>query len=368
MIKNIIKKISFLLCFAMLAASLAACGDKAKDETDKTEEPTEAEVTEEPEDQMNNFKVNYSYDETLKMENMMANGVITIDGDKLYRGINQGGKFSLSVWDLNDNNGDITIDNQVVLVEDVYPNYITPYNDYIYFFYFDKTKDDSTAIARVSKSGGDKEVLYDGGCDYFTIYNDRLYFTDANNNYVSTDMDGKDMKTLVNKEVYYPYPVNEDWVIYQDDADGETLHLTYIPTGFDKKITEGRSLAPVIDGSTLWYITGDGKNNNLHKMDLSAYDSESGSFPDDVSDKKFATNVFVTEDMIYNGKYGFNDFSGDTKDRWNELGWEDFDGDTSKEYSTVVYMGKDYRITQDAHIDYVSSFIWKQGSSVAFSF
>ena len=82
--KKIMKKITFLLCFVMLAASLAACGDKAKDEADKTDEPTEAEVTEKPEDQMDKFKVDYSYDETLKMENMMANGVITIDGDKLY--------------------------------------------------------------------------------------------------------------------------------------------------------------------------------------------------------------------------------------------------------------------------------------------
>ena len=211
------------------------------------------------------------------------------------------------------------------MVEDVYPNYITPYNDYIYFFYFDKTNNDSTAIARISKSGGDKEV-------------------------------------------YYPYPVNEDWVIYQDDADGETLHLTYLPTGFDKKLQKDVHLPPVIDGSTLWYITGDGTNNNLHKMDLSAYDSESGSFPEEVSDKKFATNLFVTEDTIYNGKYGFNDFSGDTKDRWNAFGWEDFDGDTSKEYTSIVYMCRDYMITQDTHIDYVSSFIWKQGSSVAFSF
>ena len=82
----------------------------------------------------------------------------------------------------------------------------------------------------------------------------RLYFTDGDYHYVSTDMDGEDLKTIVEKEIYYPYFICSDWMVFQDDADHESLHIYNTTYGTEVNITDTPSHSPILDGKYLYYV------------------------------------------------------------------------------------------------------------------
>lgn len=44
-------------------------------------------------------------------------------------------------------------------------------------------------------------------------------------------LDGKNKETVLDKGVFYPYQVSSKFLIYQDDADGETLHVYNMEDG-----------------------------------------------------------------------------------------------------------------------------------------
>ena len=101
------------------------------------------------------------------------------------------------------------------------------------------------------------------------IHNERIYFTDENNHFVSTGMDGKDLKEVVNKEVYYPYFIGSDWMIFQDDADSESLHLYNTTFGEEVNITYVKSYSPIMNGKYLYYIDASDGDNYLCRIDMS---------------------------------------------------------------------------------------------------
>ena len=101
------------------------------------------------------------------------------------------------------------------------------------------------------------------------IHNERIYFTDENYHFVSTDMDGKDLKEVVNKEIYYPYFICSDWMIFQDDADSESLHLYNTTYGEEVNITYVKSYSPIMNGKYLYYIDASDGDNYLCRIDMS---------------------------------------------------------------------------------------------------
>ena len=107
-------------------------------------------------------------------------------------------------------------DEAKILDENGTALYLCMDGDYLYYLR------DWAAVCRVKTDGGDVEVLYDGMCDYLQIHDGRLYFTDADYHFVSTDMEGNDLQTVVDKEIYYPYFISGDWIVFQDDADDES--------------------------------------------------------------------------------------------------------------------------------------------------
>lgn len=124
-------------------------------------------------------------------------------------------------------------------------------------------------ICRIHADGSGLETLYQGACDYMQIHNDRIYFTDENYHFVSTDMDGKDLKEVVNKEIYYPYFICSDWMIFQDDADSESLHLYNTTFGEEVNITYVTSYSPIMNGKYLYYIDASDGENYLCRIDMS---------------------------------------------------------------------------------------------------
>lgn len=124
-------------------------------------------------------------------------------------------------------------------------------------------------ICRINVDGSGLETLYKGTCDYMQIQNERLYFTDENYHFISTDMDGKDLKEVVNKEIYYPYFICSDWMIFQDDADSESLHLYNTTFGEEVNITYVKSYSPIMNGKYLYYVDASAGNNYLCRIDMS---------------------------------------------------------------------------------------------------
>lgn len=143
------------------------------------------------------------------------------------------------------------------------PTYVNKVEDVLYYIM------NNEEICRISVDGSGLETIYKGACDYMQIHEGRLYFTDENYHFVSTDMDGKDLKEIVNKEIYYPYFIGSDWMIFQDDADTESLHLYNTTWGEELNITYVESYSPIMNGKYLYYIDRSDGNSYLCRIDMS---------------------------------------------------------------------------------------------------
>lgn len=154
--------------------------------------------------------------------------------------------------------------------------YLALNGDWIY--YLREKPDGSTSIARISSAYGASvapEVLYDRPCDFLSVRFERLYFTDASHHLLSMAPDGGDMQTVLSdKEIYYPFLLTEELLLYQDDADGESLHMRYLPTGFDLRLSAGRVYGFILQGSDLYFLKAleaEGEKCRLCRLDLNSF-------------------------------------------------------------------------------------------------
>ena len=99
------------------------------------------------------------------------------------------------------------------------------------------------------------ETLYTGTCDYLQVTKDGIFFTDEKNHYCRIDFDGKNKKTILEKKTFFPYRVSSKFLIYQDDEDGETLHVYNLKNSKDKKISDVKSYNPMLCGDFLYFYT-----------------------------------------------------------------------------------------------------------------
>lgn len=86
-------------------------------------------------------------------------------------------------------------------------------------------------------------LQYQGGRLYYTRGKDKKFY--------SAKPDGSGETCVLDKECYYPY-VFGNRVVYQDDADGESIHLYNLENRKDEKILDGPAYAPNIVGSEIF--------------------------------------------------------------------------------------------------------------------
>lgn len=248
----------------------------------------------------------FTAEQTYAMSNFIASGFNYIENDVIY-GLTHKveGKNSLGAIPFSKKGDFPEFGETVILDEGSTPYYLTKDGEFLYYI-AGKEK-----ICRIKPDGSDKEVLYEGECDYLQIHDGRLYFTNADYQYVSTDMDGKDLVTVVEREVYYPYFICSDWMIFQDDADGETLHLYNTTHGTDVKITEGVSYSPIMDGTYLYYVSSTDAGYFLSRVDM----SDPWNLVEERSELPLASSVLlIDEEKIYTA----NDIRK-PKAEWNQL-------------------------------------------------
>ena len=216
-----------------------------------------------------------------------------------------GNYLRLSAISINDDGEYVHSGTPYFLDEDILPSYICSSVDTLYYVRKSNTNG-ALSIAGVNKNGGNPEILFEGNCNYLQIRDGRLYFTNEDNYFVSTDLNGADMQVILSKEVFFPYFIDDDWILYQDDADNESLHLFSVSTSYDIKLNDMRSYTPVMTGSDLFYLgVPDGiTNRRLCHMDLSDIELETA---DGITEYALDREVEIGEadvyDLFMDGEY-----------------------------------------------------------------
>lgn len=223
------------------------------------------------------LSLDFNPDQTREMSNF-SNGGFYYEDDMLYgRLCPISGKYlRMSAVEISDDGEYIHSGTPFFLDDDVSPSCICRSKEILYYVR-EHNSTGEISIARVNKDGGDAEILYEGeDCNYLQFHSGRLYFTNEDHNFVSTDVNGAGMQIIIEKEVYFPYFIDDEWVLYQDDADNESLHLFNIANRYDIKLNNMRSYTPVIAGSELYYLgVPDGETNqHLCRIDLSRLELE----------------------------------------------------------------------------------------------
>ena len=146
--------------------------------------------------------------------------------------------------------------------------FLTPVDNWLYYIRHDRATN-SVSLVRLDLNTLEHEILITDHSElsYLQFRNNRLYFTAENHHFFSSDLTGRDLQPVLEKEIYYPYFLDNDRLLYQDSADGETLHLYHFSDGIDVQITNTPSFHPILSGSNLYFLSE--KNNALHLSCLS---------------------------------------------------------------------------------------------------
>lgn len=220
------------------------------------------ETTKEARMPLMDLKIDYSREQTAEMANFMDFGQYLMDGDQIYGlAFNEGGDPCLVNFRLEKNGGSLEFrDQRIIAKSEAY--YLTKKGKDIFFL----TEQDGLCRLSADKTGYD--VVIPEARDYFTIRGDYAYFTKEDFKYYRAKTDGSGIEKILDKEVYYVYPINDEWVIYQDDASGETLRLYHIPSGTDVLVSNLKCSKPIIAGHELFFIVNDGNHEKLARVDM----------------------------------------------------------------------------------------------------
>ena len=314
------KLLAIFMTLLMSLSVLAGCGGS---EPAPVEEPVD--VTG---DEWATYEPDFDAEETMAMSNFMSFGRYVVSDDVLYgltHSADLDGSLGATPFFMK---GDFPEFEETMLLDSKGAALcLTMDGDYLYYIR------EYEAVCRVKTDGSDGEVLYNGACDYLQIHEGRLYFTDEDYHYVSTDMDGKDLKTVVEKEIYYPYFICSDWMVFQDDADHESLHLYNTTYGTEVNITDTPSHSPILDGKYLYYIDAE-DGYYLCRVDM----SDPEAFAPEKSELPLLDIAFmIDEQSIYT-----TNNNSKAKEEWYKL---TDDKDMVEEYE--MYVSKGYTVNHD---------------------
>lgn len=185
--------------------------------------------------------------------------------------------FSWNTWD----------DRTVLLSGDDPIRYLTlATNGYLYFM---QRYDGEGAIYRMPQSGGTTEWIADAYGE-MQIVEDYIYYAASDTSELSDhepgavlaeeahlyrcDLDGKNVTEIISKPTFNFF-VFDQCILYQDDNDGESLHLCKLDGSEDKKLNNVRSYSPIYDGEFIYYrVQNDAAQFTLWRMRPSGGEAE----------------------------------------------------------------------------------------------
>ena len=261
------KKLStILISLLLMALLLGGCGTTESGQEEPTEE-SQAEVQE--------SETHYTEHQT-EMSNYMSEGSALIDNGWIYTTGWGADTHKPLFLKMREDGTDDT-----VLKYFNWPDYINVKGEYIYAVLIG---DEGRNVYRFRLGGEDEEKIV-SNADYLQIIGDELYYCkckDGSNdiiNYCKCNLDGSNEQVVLDKEVYYPYLI-ENYLYYQDDDDNETIHRYNIETKEDIQLTKEKTYGFVLNDDSMYCIENDKSaidgdyEGYLVKVDLETLESK----------------------------------------------------------------------------------------------
>lgn len=154
------------------------------------------------------------------------------------------------------------------------------------------------SVYRLDPSDSQIKVLCADVFAYLQYHNGRLYFTNLDNRLESVDLSGGDRQMELDEAVFFPYFLDDEWMVYQDDANNERLCIMYMPTGESVILFEESAYTPILKGHELYFLTSAERGGyHLCKADLWTFGVE-------VSEKVISGELlFLDEETLATSNY-----------------------------------------------------------------
>lgn len=304
------------------------------------------------------FGVKYSNRDTRAVCNFMLDGQFLLKGDKIYGKSFSKDECIFGYGTISDTSDGITIGDFKAFEKGGQAKFLNMDEEYIYYLW--APSDGSTeSIRRINVETGKSKIIREGNVDYLQLRYDKLYFCDENYMFHEMNKDGSDDAIIVEKEIYVPYVIDKNWLVYQDDREGERLHLKKIGSDYDRTLSSERTYAWTIVDKILFYAsTGDKVDENrhrcrLHKLELDSlkHTGNTNNLETEKSQKYMGDSFAIDGNLIYGG-----DGSYEQLDSWENYSNELFKKSGQREY--LVFVDGKYIILEKmtgngAHIEFV---------------
>lgn len=305
----------------------------------------EAKATEPETSAVESLEVNFSGVETAAMSASMNQGQYVIDGRMVYgQGYTPEGQPCLTSFEISGEGGSLDISNPQILLENNSPSYVQLIDDRLYFMLPDPEEEfEYRGVYSLPKDNGDLIPITDKAVEFCQFVGDKLYYKDEHHHLVCAETNGENPIEILAREIYYPYIFNTNWLVYQDDADGESLHLMYLPTGEDLVICDKPSYCPVIAEHYLYFVIEEQEVQHLARIDLNAIEAEPNgdgtytyTFETETSDKNVVTEIAFTADgyLYVGGTQG-----------WELAQWQQAENPDGNMEELVKASSEDYKIS-----------------------
>ena len=260
-----------------------------------------------------NWDLQLTEEQSLAMNNFMAKGWFVVADGNLY-GTFGGAEYGQGTFSMAKANG-ASLGDATTIESEGMATYLTEYEGYVYGIL------GNAKIVKIKAGDTKAETIYEGACDYLQIVDGKIRFCDENYIYCAIDLDGKNKEVVLEREIYFPYVLPNNVMVYQNDPDNESLYLYDFTTGDDVKIAEGPAYYPVFNGDYMYFLTwvDETEGYKLNRVDL-----YSGAVDDSGYDNQ-DLGMFFEGDQIY---YALGGLPGLAVEKWNAIGSEGFGGFT----------------------------------------
>ena len=295
---------------------------------------------------------------TAAMSTFMNTGLYAAEGKTVFGQVfDSKGGFVFARLDLEPKGAFLEVKASKVIDKGVQARYVSLYGDYVFYIRGEK------GIWCAKKDVSGAKLVIEDAVDYLQVRGDTMYWSNAAYKFMKVDMttlvsviEGKknleggeislkdNIAEVFEKEIYYPFMLDEEWLLYQDDADHESLHLRHLDTGTDVPVTGYPSNGPIAYGSGLYFRAKQGETEPLAKIDLSApsiaFDEASDSFACAYPKAEFSGKAVPTQLAITTDGYGY---AGSSQGRIMK-DWKDIENPGAKWDSCYCYIGPEFNI------------------------
>lgn len=292
------------------------------------------------------FGVDFTSKDRTALCNFMQDGHYLIEDRTILGKFFEKNKAGFGYGKISDSDGKLNVSDIKFFEKKGQAKFVVKEGSTIYYLW--APADGSTeSIKHVDIETGKVQVLREGDADYFQLRFGKLYFTNENHRFCRMDLNGKNEEVVLDKEVYMPYVIDNGWLVYQNDGDGETLHMTYMGSDYDITLSRERTYAWTIDGRNLFYTSTGEKEDELkhrcklHKinlLDIKSIESAS-TLPVESANKYMGDSFEINASDVFGG-----DGSHMEIDSWKNYSNNLYKAENQENY--LMYLSEEYMIRE----------------------